>query len=221
MAEPIEVPHRVIARIRTILVPDDVTRHDFLELRARIHEKNLNAREFASLLEVTDRLYGTFSPHGHRKYARRREEQLQIEAIEPGSVDLTLLQSLGIIIESHSIIAISILWWTLRQFGPLAKNMAEAFKEYEHGALIKDLRKNFRQKRIGEKGADVREADELTAEDEDVEDVKEAELIDADVAAISRFLDAVFKGQRPSLNKAGRFAHDQMTDIFLRVIKKD
>jgi hypothetical protein len=216
MAEPIEVPHRAIARIRAILVPDDVTRHDFLELRARIREKNLNVREFASLLEVTDRLYGTFSPVGLRRYARRREEQLQIEAIEPGSVYLTLLQSLGVIIESHSIITIYILWRFLQQFGPFAKNMAEAFKEYQHGALIKDLRENFRQKRIGEKGADVTEAEELADGD-----VTEAELADADVAALSRFLDSVFKGQRPSLNKAGRFAHDQMTDIFLRVTRRD
>ena len=197
----VEVPHNALGRLRTILISQDVSRRDLLELRVTARERNLNARDFASFLEVADRLYGQFSPGGLRSYSRRPDEQLRIDAIEPGSIEITILQGLGAIIDSHPIIAIYILWRFLQQFGPFAKNIAEAFKEYEHGALIRDLRSRMRDEK------DLASAAETN------------EVADAEVAAIARFLDLVFKNSQTSLKKAGQFARDQITEVYLRVKK--
>ncbi len=198
----IEIPHHAIARFRNDLLPDGLTRADTLELRVRTSSEHITVVDFVAFLDVGDRIFGAFSPgdHSHnrrlrnpgivdlRNYRRNEEDLLQIETINPGSVDLGFIQHIGSIVNAHSLVTMLLMWNLLRvDKATLAvKNLAEAYRAYQEAATIKEKRN--------------------------------APQVDQDsLAAVAQFLQELFKNEQTTLKRAGRFAKKSVIEMLLRI----
>jgi hypothetical protein len=169
------VPRPALRRLQESLIPQTNLvlvdeKPPILELRAIAEDTEINVREFGSFIDVADRLYGSLSPRGFRSYSRRRDAQLTISVIRSGSIEISFLESLWGSIGKDSLLAILFLWTLLKGLGPFAKELAKAYKEYQHGALIRDLRSK------------------ITDQGQSLSTGEVAELATADASAIVRYL---------------------------------
>ncbi|MGO9605415.1 MAG: hypothetical protein ACLQAT_18840 [Candidatus Binataceae bacterium] len=192
----VQVPHFAIAQIRKVILPDDLSRLDSLEMRLRIRNENITVRDLTAFLRATERIYGAFSEGGLASYTRSEHDLFEIERIETGSVDLSFVQDITSIVRSHSPIAIFILIFLLRmdKVALSAKHLAEAFraaaeafKTYEEGAEIRDRRQKL----------------ELT----------ETEVFEP----LANYLSYLFRNT--SLTRAQRFVKRYLLDAILRIEK--
>jgi hypothetical protein len=190
---PAQIPNEAIAAIRNVLLPNELNRSDSLELKISLTGEHVIVRDFVAFLYVLDRVYGGFTARTMRSYGYS-SSPLQIEKIEAGSVDFSFVQSLRSLLDSHPIVAAFLVLNFLRldKLSLTAKNLAQAFREFEEGLLVRQQRRDRQQ----------------------------VELHDDAFDPIARFLRELFRNDRTALRRARRFVKSQVRKINLEIKPK-
>ncbi len=147
---PIKYPKSTLYDLASLFAPADIPPDSSVELIITIKENNLNVREFGSYLSLADRIYGRVSRVGLRSYSLTPYTQLEISEVRRGSIELIITEALLYYKDATLLL---ILWLFLKYFpagikmlSESTKNFADSYKSIEEGRLIRENRKQLKEK---------------------------------------------------------------------------
>lgn len=89
------IPRKVVSDLHRLLIPEDADPSMLLCLSVVLEGTSLNLRELAAYLALIDGAYGRLSPSGIYAYSHRPKEQLEIDSVSHGSLELKFLELIG------------------------------------------------------------------------------------------------------------------------------
>jgi hypothetical protein len=187
---PILTPHRAIAQVLRIYLPEEVEIDDQLELAIKIDSQRVNARELSAYLETIDRVYGSLVAHDLRSYARQHEAQLVITSFHTSSLEIIIRELAS---NSELIAALIVIRLFLKYLPGGLKDLGSAYRELEEASFTR-----IRRKQLAEQINADKELDKLD---------------DAGKQNITTFLEALYKHERLLLPRAQRFTLRHVQDI--------
>lgn len=200
---PANVPRTLLNDLVEIFAPTDTPQNSILELVISISDEQISTRELAAYLALIDRVYGRTRPEGLISYSHREYGRLHITEIRKGSTEI-IFQA---IYEFKEITAFAILLLFLRSLPNMfklstegVKYLAEAYKSYEEGRLIRENRRHIR---------DVIQQDPTL---ERLDESRRSQLV--------TLMEALFAEENNNLPAPIRFARKYVKGIFLRTKKK-
>lgn len=174
-------------------MPPDIPRGSELELVVTVKDENISVREFAMYLALIDRLYGRFSPQGLASYAHSKHGRLEIAEIHKSELEIIL----RVFYEYQGATAFILLLIFLRSLPQMFKNLADAYKSYEEGRLVRENRRKLKE----------------TIEQED----SLKKLPEARKNQLVKLMEALFQEEANNLSAPFRFARRQVRNLVLRI----
>lgn len=197
---PVKVPRRLFPELESVFVPPDIPRGSELELVVTVKDENISVREFAMYLALIDRLYGRFSPQGLASYAHSKHGRLEIAEIHKSELEIIL----RVFHEYQGATAFILLLIFLRSLPQMfkttsegVKNLADAYKSYEEGRLVRENRRKLKE----------------TIEQED----SLKKLPEARKNQLVKLMEALFQEEANNLSAPVRFARRQVRNLVLRI----
>ena len=87
---PSPISNSIIKSLFRAFVPESFSEEDKFELIIKLKCKNLSVRQFASYMKFIDNAYGRLTPKGLVSYSRSPENELKIEEIKHGSLEIII-----------------------------------------------------------------------------------------------------------------------------------
>ncbi len=140
---PIGVPKIALQDITRLFILPDLPKGSIAELTIKIQEHNLNVRSFSAYLNLADRVYGRFSEAGLRSYAQRLDEQLEIDEVRQGSLELIIAEVISHLDDPQALVILFLFLKYLPNWGQAAKTAVESYKTYQEGKLAEANRKKI------------------------------------------------------------------------------
>ncbi len=187
-------PKDLLEKVTLLIIPDTAPSEAQIELSIMIDESDLRIRDLVAFLELIDRTYGRLSPQGLRSYAHKREDQIQVTEVRPGSLEIIFSEVLTNLDKITIIIALQLL---LKYLPDLLKSLAIAFREFEEARYI-HLRREHLQNQIAN-------------------DPALASLEKRDRDELAEFLDELIVKERRNLPAVLRFAQQHVREVSLLV----
>src|ERR1700730_13881137 len=147
---PIRYPKSTLSDLASLFAPVDVLAVSSVELTITVKDHDLNVREFGAYLSLADRVYGRVSNVGLRSYSLTPYAQLQISEVRRGSIELIIREALSY----HNDPTLILILWLFLKYFPVGikmisestKNFADSYKSIEEGKLVRENRKNLKEK---------------------------------------------------------------------------
>lgn len=118
--------------------PDEVSQ---IELRIRLHNTELNVREFGAFLSAIDGVYGRVSRISFVSYAHSAYRQIRISEVRNGSTELIIADTVSQIIQATPYVVLLLfiryLGIGIKGLSEVAKNFGESYKSLHEGRLAK------------------------------------------------------------------------------------
>jgi hypothetical protein len=192
------IPRNVVHDLHQQLIPEDVEPNMLLCLGVVIEGTSLNLRELAAYLALIDKAYGRLSPSGIYAYSHRPEEQLEIDSVSHGSIELKFIE---IISNIHNIQALLFIFLILKYLPNVIEVFSKAYKNYEEGRLLRERRKMLREQ--------VRRDRDLAA----LSDLRKNQVVE--------LVDTLLLRVHSHLPGASKFARKSVRQVRIKIIPKD
>lgn len=190
----IRTPTRALNRLRSALIPADVSSDAVIELTIRIDQTRLNIREFTAYLDFIDRTYGRLTPAGLTSYAHKRWAQLEITSMRSGSVEIVISE---LVSNSDEVTRLIIIYLLLKY----APTMATAYRDYEEARFTRERRKQLREQ--------IQEDNEVAALDRELKN------------QLVRFFDICYQQEQRRIPRVRRFAARYVRRVFLQFKRRN
>jgi hypothetical protein len=191
---------RLVPDLIGAFVPPNTLRNAVLELVITVKAEKIPARDFAAYLALIDRLYGRLTPAGLRSYVHRSEGHLLISDIHRSELEIIFRTFYQVTEDVAIFIAVLLFLRSLPNLFKLSaegvRNLAEAYKSYEEGRLIRENRKHIKET--------ITEEPAL----EHLDESRKKQLI--------RLMDALAVEENANLPAPTRFARRQVKQIEIR-----
>jgi len=188
------IPRKVVSDLHHQLIPEDVDPNMSLCLSIVLEGTSLNLRELAAYLSLIDKTYGRLSPSGIYAYSHRPGEQLEIDSVSHGSLELKFLE---LIDNAPGIQALLFVFLILKYLPGVSK----AYKDYQEGRLVRERRKMLREQ--------VRRDRDLAA------------LSDSRKNQVVELVDTLLVQVHCHLPRATNFARKSVRHVRITIIPRD
>ena len=147
---------------------------------------------------MIDKTYGRLSPSGIYAYSHRPREQLEIDSVTHGSLQLKFLE---LISDTHGIQALLFVFLILKYLPSIIEVLSKAYKNYEEGRLIRERRKTLREQ--------VRRDADLAA----LSDLRKSQVVES--------IDTLLVQVHYHLPRACNFARKSVRHVKIEIISRD
>lgn len=187
---PSPISKSIMKSLFSAFVPESYSEKDKFELTIRLKGKNVSVRQFASYMRFLDKAYGRLTPRGLVSYSRTPENELKIEEIRHGSLEIIISKFLS---EPDSINALILVGLLLKYLPGFIKSTLSAYRDYEEGRLARARKQQIKEqikkdKRLGE-------------------------LSDRHIYQLTQFLDTMYSMDIRNLPKAHKFSSDTVIEV--------
>lgn len=192
------IPRVAVYDLHQQFIPEDVDPSTSLCLSIVLEGGSLNLRDLAAYLSLIDETYGRLSPSGIHAYSHRPAEQLNIDSVSHGSLELEFFETIS---NTHSIRALILVFLILKYLPNIIEFLSKAYKNYEEGRLLRERRKMLREQ--------VRTDRDLAALSA-LRKNQVVELVDTLLVRVHRHLP-----------KASNFARKSVRYVRIKIVPKD
>jgi len=192
------IPRIVVFDLHQQFIPEDVDPSMPLCLSIVLEGRSLNLRDLAAYLSLIDETYGRLSPSGIYAYSHRPKEQLEIDSVSHGSLELKFFETIS---NTHGIRALILVFLILKYLPNIIEVLSKAYKNYQEARLFRERRKMLREQ--------VRRDRDLEALS-DLRKNQVVELVDTLLVRVHRHLP-----------KASNFARKSVRHVRIRITPKD
>jgi hypothetical protein len=133
----ITIPRLALFDVTSLFVPEIAYSGNTVELKIVIDDADLNIRELSAYLAIIDEVYGRFAHGGLRSYVQDESKQLRIEKLKQGSLEVYIVELVTRATDAWPLIIVFL-------FLKYLPNVADTYKKYEEGRLIRERRKKLR-----------------------------------------------------------------------------
>ncbi len=193
----IQKPGKALELLRTVIIPENTTPEDMIQVTIRIKEDNVSVRDMSAFLELIDHIYGRLTQVGFQTYARRTYGYLSFSKIRKGSWELVLETVLRHLKQSEILIVI---WLAIKYLPHVLQAGATAYNQYEQARLARENRKRIRQ--------EMEEEEELRS------------LPTHRRKQLATLLEILFSRETDKLPRAKRFAKRSIKDVQIEIQRK-
>ncbi|MBW2570216.1 MAG: hypothetical protein JRE47_12860 [Deltaproteobacteria bacterium] len=187
---PSPISKNIMKSLFNAFVPESYSKSDKFELSIRLKGKNVSVRQFASYMRFLDKAYGRLTPKGLISYSRTPENELKIEEIRHGSLEIIISKLLSEIGSINALILVGLLLKFLPGF---IKSTLSAYRDYEEGKLARARREQIKE--------------------QIKKDKRLKELSKKHIYQLTQFFDAMYSMDIRNLPKAHKFSSDTVIEV--------
>lgn len=227
------VPLVALKDLVDVIIPQKIEDIDSVELSIRIDNFGLNIRELTTFLSFIDRVYGRIKDWNLKKYSHLPSQQLKIETIRFGSVEIIVSEIL--IQAKENLTPIVVVLATVAILKPMAELVRSSAESYKLIAEAKKLLseeikiKAETQKLLSESNKFDEETKLISLNRQNLElenlesgdRIKSLDSLDQKrINQIFKLLREIYIKEEKSLPKIDKFASEKVKDLKLIVRKK-
>ena len=210
------------------VIPQSIEEIEKVELIIRIEDFELNVRELTVFLSFLDRVYGRAKDWDLKRYSHSPNQQLKIESVNSGSIELVISEILVYTKENFtSLVILFAAARILKPISELVKSSAESYKFIAEAkkSLSEEIKnKAESQKFLSEANKLDEEAKLIKVNRQKLEIENKTNLLSnldkKSIDQLFRLLKKIYVKEKKHLPKIKKFADEKVKEIELKVKTK-
>lgn len=209
------------------LIPQEIEKINSVEISIKIENYELNIRELSAFLSFLDRVYGRIKDWNLSSYSHLPTQQLKIETVRFGSIEIVISEIL--IQAKENLTAIIVLYVAIKILKPMSefiKNSAEGYKLIAEAKklLSEEIKsKAETQKLLSERNKVDEETKLIKLNRQKLEREENLNLLNTldkkRVNQIFKLMKEIYIKEEKSLPKVRKFTDEKVKKIELKVNK--
>ena len=201
-----KIPEKRVDEIISRIFPDDLDSFRGLQLRIRLDNRHLNAKELSDVLEFIYRIDGKSRLEGFNSYSKTKRNQLRISEIKGGSIELII----DSIYNSLSPQTLILIWLALKYLPNLFSSVSGALLNFSQALKnYGDYQKATLEVRRGRK-----EIRNLTRDDTEL-----SELDKPTQEKLVKVLEEIYRDSPKQVSGAKHLLKSKLKEIRLKKIR--